>query len=87
MNKNECTHMEHVSGRWEENPHYDPAYLEDDCGEESHAWIEDFEERTTVDVDLHRYKCTQCGEMFYYSQAARDFYENGVKCDIPGLGG
>ena len=33
---------------------------------------------TTVDIDLHRYKCTQCGEIMYYSGAAREFYETGV---------
>ena len=40
---------------------------------------------TTVDVDLHRYKCTQCGEMFYYSGRARDYYEKGKRS--PGIEG
>lgn len=40
---------------------------------------------TYVDVDLHRYKCTQCGEIFYYSSRARDFYEAGKKS--PGIQG
>jgi hypothetical protein len=35
-------------------------------------------EYTTVDIDLHRYKCTQCGEVMYYSGAAREYYETGV---------
>jgi hypothetical protein len=34
---------------------------------------------TTVDIDLHRYKCTQCDEIMYYSGRARDYHENGVK--------
>lgn len=34
---------------------------------------------TTIDIDLHRYKCTQCNEVFYYSGRARDFYEQGIK--------
>ncbi len=33
---------------------------------------------TTVDLDLHRYKCTQCGEIMYYSGAAREYYQTGV---------
>lgn len=36
------------------------------------------EEPTTVDIDLHRYKCTQCGKVMYYSQSARDHYEKGI---------
>lgn len=43
-------------------------------------------EYTTVDIDLHRYKCTQCGEIMYYSGRARQHYEEGVKFDwINGL--
>lgn len=42
---------------------------------------------TCEDVDLHRYACTKCGEMFYYSGAARRFYEDGIKSPyINGLG-
>lgn len=41
---------------------------------------------TTVDLDLHRYKCTQCGEIMYYSGRAREHYEQGKKFDwIKGL--
>lgn len=25
-----------------------------------------------VDIDTHRYKCTKCGEVFWYSQAAKE---------------
>lgn len=35
-------------------------------------------EYTTVDIDVHRYKCTQCKEIMYYSSAAREYYETGV---------
>ena len=42
---------------------------------------------TTVDIDLHRYKCTRCGEVMYYSSRAREYYEEGKKIDwIQGLG-
>lgn len=41
---------------------------------------------TTVDIDLHRYKCTQCGLVMYYSGRAREYYEEGKKFDwIEGL--
>ena len=41
---------------------------------------------TTVDIDLHRYKCTQCGEIMYYSSRAREYHEEGKKFDwITGL--
>lgn len=43
-------------------------------------------EYTTIDLDLHRYKCTQCGEIMYYSGRARDYYEKGIKSEwITGL--
>jgi hypothetical protein len=28
---------------------------------------------------LHRYKCTQCGEIGYYSGAAENYYTKGIK--------
>lgn len=41
---------------------------------------------TYVDLDLHRFKCTQCNEIFYYSGRARDYYEKGIKSEwITGL--
>lgn len=43
-------------------------------------------ESHTVDIDLHRYQCTRCNEIFYYSGRARDYYEKGIKSDwIKGL--
>jgi len=46
-------------------------------GETVGEWRYDTE-ITTVDLDLHRFKCTQCGEVMYYSGAAREYYETGV---------
>ena len=41
---------------------------------------------TTVDIDLHRYKCTQCNEVMYYSGRAKEHYTEGTKFDwIKGL--
>jgi hypothetical protein len=37
------------------------------------------------DIDLHRCKCTQCGKIEYYSKAAQDYYELGIKSNINGL--
>jgi hypothetical protein len=56
-------------------------------GEEIDGEWEYKTESTTVDIDLHRYKCTQCGEIMYYSGRARQYYEEGIKSDwITGLG-
>lgn len=40
---------------------------------------------TYEDVDLHRYQCTLCGEMFYYSSRAREFFEQGIEHEQYGL--
>lgn len=47
-------------------------------GEEIEGQWEYTTESTTVDLDTHRYKCTQCGKIMYYSGAAREYYETGV---------
>ena len=68
---------------------------------ETSTWIEEFENdwgytetghwhyetvSSTEDIDLHRYRCIQCGEVFYYSGRAREYYEKGTKFDwIEGL--
>ncbi|MBB5546638.1 hypothetical protein A8H39_01700 [Paraburkholderia fungorum] len=35
------------------------------------------------DIDLHRFRCRQCGRIGYYSGAARAFYEQRIKS--PGI--
>ena len=53
----------------------------EDCwGEEYQEW-ETQEKCLQVDIDLHRFKCTRCGEIGYYSGAARRFYEGGASED------
>jgi hypothetical protein len=37
---------------------------------------------TWKDIDLHRFRCTQCGLVRYYSETARKFYEEG-KGELP----
>jgi hypothetical protein len=38
-----------------------------------------------VDLDLHRFQCTRCKEIGYYSGAARAYYEEGKRA--PGVQG
>lgn len=61
---------------------------------ERRYWVEDYDwspndggstghweyttQYTTVDLDTHRYQCTQCRQVMYYSGAAREYYETGV---------
>jgi hypothetical protein len=70
---NKCDHKKEVS--------------EKVISEEWDYWANDFvqeERRETYevsafeDLDLHRLKCSICGEIDYYSQAARNYYEKGV---------
>lgn len=78
MNFDGCTHSREVGGYWRDSPNFDREEWE--CGGfeiPQSEWIPGGTESTTVDVDLHRYKCTQCGEIMYYSDAARRHYESG----------
>lgn len=50
-------------------------------------WTDDWKQvtnSTMEDIDLHRMRCTQCGEIGYYSSAARAFHERGE--ERPDLG-
>jgi hypothetical protein len=61
------------------------VWNDDGSSEHSGHWEYD-SVSTTVDIDLHRYKCTQCGEIMYYSGRAREHYEEGKKFEwIKGL--
>lgn len=73
---NNCTH---------ERQRETYTYPDEDAGEPGH-W-EHWSESACQDIDLHRYKCTLCGEVMYYSGRAKDYYEKGIACDVPGLGG
>jgi len=62
-----CTHEETVE--------QDDSYYDDEgnlCPDTKWVTI-----GTWRDVDLHRYTCTQCGIIRYYSERARRFYEDG----------
>ena len=75
-----CNHQREIS-RWvgEDN------WYDDGSSMHTGDWVYDTVS-TTVDIDLHRYKCTQCGEVMYYSGRAKQYHEEGVKFDwITGL--
>lgn len=57
-----CTHTETVSGEWVE------VYRPTETGENENDWEWQVggEIDTVEDVDLHHYRCTQCGAVFCY---------------------
>lgn len=65
-----CNHTKETS-RWVEDDDWYPSH-----GGSTGYWEYD-SVSTTVDIDLHRYKCTQCNEVMYYSGAAKEYYETG----------
>ena len=87
-NQETCTHTRKVGGEWVDNPYHDAEEWElngYDAGPK--RWEEGHTATTVKDIDLHRYKCTQCGKIMYYSEAARRYYEEGVTSNIKGLDG
>ena len=68
--KHSCKHQKLVEVKTEV---YNP-YTGDESIDISWEW-----ESTCEDVDLHRYKCTLCGEIGYYSGSAKDYYTKGIK--------
>lgn len=58
----------------------------DNWGEE-HNEVSREEYPDTEDIDLHRYRCRQCGRVYYYSFFAMQYFEKGETCGIPGLRG
>ena len=68
--KNSCKHQRLVEVKIPVYNHY--------TGDES-IDIDWKWEDTFKDIDLHRYKCTICGEIGYYSSAAENYYTKGIK--------
>ena len=68
--KNSCKHQRLVEVKIPVYNHY----TGDESIEVDLVWESAYE-----DVDLHRYKCTMCGEIGYYSGAAKDYYTKGIK--------
>lgn len=61
-----CEHEEQVK---EDDSYYD----QDGNLVEDWKWVT---RNTFSDIDLHRYRCTQCGYVGYYSERARRYYED-----------
>lgn len=57
-----CTHSRETSNF--------VTQINDWSGDDESHW-EYGSESTYVDTGLHTYKCTMCGEVFYYSEKAR----------------
>lgn len=68
--KNSCKHQTLVEIKTTTYNNYVGEY------ETDYEWVW---KSTEEDIDLHRYKCTICGEIGYYSGAAENYYTNGIK--------
>ena len=53
-------------------------------GETSGRW-KSTTRSTCEDIDLHRYRCTKCNQVMYYSARAQECYEKGIPDDILGI--
>jgi hypothetical protein len=69
-----CTHTQKKPDTW----------VTVNCfGEETEGeWVRGETVSTTRDLDTHRYQCTQCGLVMYYSGRAQAHFERGVPLDI-----
>jgi hypothetical protein len=64
---NNCNHQ-YTQSRW-------VSEYEDDWGTVIQGHYEYETVSTTVDIDTGRYKCTQCGEVMYYTGTWRKHWE------------
>lgn len=63
---------EHKRGRWERGGQCDWS------GEElPDVYVEEY---TTEDLDVGRFRCTQCGLAMYYTGLWKEFHEKGTAC-------
>lgn len=67
----QCTHEEYRQV-------WVPDYNEEDWPNQSSGHYERHAVTLYKDLDIHRYQCSGCGKIGYYSGAARDYYEKGV---------
>ena len=61
---------------------YDPPYWRpDDYSSDPLAgeWVYPEPRGSYEDIDVGRYRCTQCGEVFYYTGLWREHWEGGRK--------
>lgn len=45
---------------------------------DEYSWVDEEVIMTVVDIDLHRYVCTQCKKVMYYSLRAKQHFEEGI---------
>lgn len=56
----------------------EPSYICDYTGEVVDGrW---YEQGTYEDISVGAFKCTQCGEIGYYTGLWKNYYENGIPC-------
>lgn len=61
---------------------YKQKFVEDThpyTGEDISEWVT-ISESTNVDLDVGRFRCTQCGKTGYYTGLWKDFFEKGIPC-------
>jgi hypothetical protein len=67
-----CNHVIEHAGHWRDHGAFDSSRLsEPDYNVPQHVWERGYTEQTFVDTGLHSYKCTQCQQVFYYSERGR----------------
>lgn len=77
MKINNCKHEKEIP-RWVKVENWMNGDVYEDLVIETESWL--------VDLDLHRYQCRVCKEIFYYSSRAEDYYTKGIKSEgIKGL--
>ncbi len=64
----ECEHRQWVSGWYSEEVNFWTGGMED-------IWNEGYWESSQEDIDTHRFKCSLCGEIGYYSGVAKEHFE------------
>lgn len=45
---------------------------------DEYSWVDEEVIMTVVDIDVHRYMCTQCKKVMYYSLRAKQHFEEGM---------
>jgi predicted nucleic acid-binding Zn-ribbon protein len=66
-----CSHTEWV---------YPPPRQDEFSGEWISTMEQAYERNTYEDIDIGRFRCTQCGEVGYYTGHWREFFEKGTPC-------
>ncbi len=76
---------EHFLNNCKHETQHEKWVTTDHWGDETEGYWEFWTTSSTVDLDIHRYKCTMCGRIMYYSGAAREYYEKGTRSHVFGL--